>query len=410
MAATTYTPTADIIDTTATATATNISTFGIQRYPSASDYRVRNLTTLPTFDATLENPFQVDLRGADLYKLDLRSSMKDLLCAIFDNRTIWPPDDRIPEGFIPSQIMEFGKNPGLGIRALHAEGITGQNVGIAIIDQILLVDHKEYSGQIRLYEEMNFPPGLPSSMHGPAVASIAVGKTVGVAPNADLYYIAVNPTDSSSTTTNQIRNFHYLAQAVHRVLDVNKVLPNDRKIRVISMSIGWGPDETGSDDLDQAVDEAKAAGLLVVSGSANMNRQYGVKLFGLGRSPLADPDQFESYGLGVLWAGTAPDDPYLQGNIIVPMDSRTTASFTGVQDYVFFSIGGGSWTMPYLAGMYALAIQVQPTLTPENFLSLAIKTGRKISYANGDTVIVLSPVINPITLIDSLRGKLDSLS
>jgi hypothetical protein len=145
--------------------------------------------------------------------------------------------------------------------------------------------------------------------------------------------------------------------------------------------------------------------LLVVSGSANMNRQYGVKLFGLGRSPLADPDQFESYGLGVLWAGTAPDDPYLQGNIIVPMDSRTTASFTGVQDYVFFSIGGGSWTMPYLAGMYALAIQVQPTLTPENFLSLAIKTGRKISYANGDKVIVLSPVIDPISLIDSLRGK-----
>ena len=27
-------------------------------------------------------------------------------------------------------------------------------------------------------------------MHGPAVASIAVGKTVGVAPEADLYYIS----------------------------------------------------------------------------------------------------------------------------------------------------------------------------------------------------------------------------
>ena len=28
-----------------------------------------------------------------------------------------------------------------------------------------------------------------AQMHGPAVSSIAVGKTVGVAPEADLYYI-----------------------------------------------------------------------------------------------------------------------------------------------------------------------------------------------------------------------------
>lgn len=30
---------------------------------------------------------------------------------------------------------------------------TGRGVGIAIIDLTLLVDHQEYSGQLRLYEE-----------------------------------------------------------------------------------------------------------------------------------------------------------------------------------------------------------------------------------------------------------------
>jgi hypothetical protein len=36
---------------------------------------------------------------------------------------------------------------------MHAQGITGQGVGIAIIDNPLLVDHEEYAGRLRLYEE-----------------------------------------------------------------------------------------------------------------------------------------------------------------------------------------------------------------------------------------------------------------
>ncbi len=60
---------------------------------------------------------------------------------------------------------------------------------------VLLVDHQEYRDRIRLYEEINIDKGTPAQMHGAAVASIAVGKTVGVAPEADLYYIAKFNTD-----------------------------------------------------------------------------------------------------------------------------------------------------------------------------------------------------------------------
>lgn len=86
--------------------------------------------------------------------------------------------------------METGKNPGLNIRKLHQIGITGKGVGLAIIDQRLLVDHCEYKNQLRMYEEIHVAKGSGASMHGAAVASIAVGKTIGVAPDADLYFVS----------------------------------------------------------------------------------------------------------------------------------------------------------------------------------------------------------------------------
>jgi hypothetical protein len=375
----------------------------IQRHPPPSDYRVGKLNGLPVVNLSAGDPFQADLRGADLSALDLRNSKQDLLYSMWDTRTIWPPADRMPAGFDPDQIMELGKNPGLGVRQIHQMGITGRHVGIAIIDMTLLADHSEYASQLRLYEEINYPNSPSSSMHGPAVASLAVGRTTGVAPDADLFFIAVDLTAESSPGANPRLDYRFIAQAVRRILEVNRQLPPDRRIRVISMSLGWEPDDLGYEDINAATDEAKAAGVFVVSGSGNMNRLYGVKKFGLGRPVLADPDSFRSYGLGVFWGDVSPDDPLLLGSLCTPMDSRTMASFTGIGDYAFFPIGGGSWTSPWLAGVYALAVQVKPEITPEEFLSLAAKTGRKITVWRGEKEIVLFPVVDPVASINALR-------
>jgi subtilisin family serine protease len=157
----------------------------------------RVMTSLPHYDPNSTDPWQLDLRNCDLSQLDLHDRLDDLLYASFDTRTSWPSADRMPAGFDPTHILELGKNPGLDVRSLHARGITGHGVGIAIIDQVLLVDHPEYADHLQLYEEININPTWEADMHGPAVASIAVGKTVGVAPEAKLYYIASQPGDSS---------------------------------------------------------------------------------------------------------------------------------------------------------------------------------------------------------------------
>ncbi len=127
----------------------------------------------------------------------MTGSLDDLLHAIFDSKTQWPASNQMPADFDWQAIMETGKNPGLGIRSLHEAGITGRGVNIAIIDQPLIIDHIEYADRIRLYEEINVVPGTPSQMHGPGVTSIAVGRTAGVAPHANVYYIAAFNFDPS---------------------------------------------------------------------------------------------------------------------------------------------------------------------------------------------------------------------
>jgi hypothetical protein len=85
------------------------------------------------------------------------------------------------------------------------------------------------------------------------------------------------------------------------------------------------------------------------------------------------------------------------------MDSRTTASPTGNSEYVFYREGGWSWSIPYIAGMYALAAQVNPKLTPELFWAQAMKTGRTIDLEHDGKTFHLGPILDPPALIDNLQ-------
>jgi hypothetical protein len=368
----------------------------IERHPAPMVWDRGLMEALPIHDPDSGEPLQVDLRGYDLSALDLSGSLADLLQASYDSQTIWPPPDRLPPNFDPVQIMALGKNPGLGLRQLHAQGITGQGVGIAVADAPLLVEHQEYADRLRLYEETDELGWRYARMHGVAVSSFAVGTTVGVAPEADLYFIA--------TTVDMGGGFRYLAQAIRRILEVNEALPRSRHIRAIAVAVGWNQDSLGYDEIRAAAAEARAAGLLVVSSS--LEEEHGFRFHGLGRQPLADPDAFESYEPGWWWADSFYAGERFSDRLLIPMDSRTAANPTGSSDYAFFRQGGWSWAIPYLAGMYALAAQVDPDITPERFWRLALETGRTIEVNHGGQALLLGPILDPAALIQALQeGK-----
>ncbi len=372
----------------------------IDRSPAPINYERGKLAELPSFDPNADPTWQMDLRTYDLSGLDFSQSAADLEFASFDSRTVWPAADRLPPGYDARRILELGKDPGLSLKQLHTNNINGYGVGIAIIDQTLLVNHQEYASQLRLYEENSGVQGgwMVAQMHGPAVASIAVGKTVGVAPAADLYYIAAVCVDSAREF-----DFGCLAQSIDRVLAINQQLPEGRKIRVLSMSIGWSSDDKGYAEISAAAQRARDAGLLVICSS--VDEVHGFNFSGLGRASLADPNQFSSYAPGNFWtkdffAGIVPGN-----RLLVPMDSRTVASPEGTGEYVFYRTGGWSWAIPYIGGVYALAAQVKPAITPDKFWRLALQTGRTITVHQAGKDYQLSTILDPVALITELQNS-----
>jgi hypothetical protein len=376
---------------------------GIHRHPRGAAFKRGSLAELPRFNPRdHSNPFPVDLRGYDLRSLNLAGREGDLLRSDFDDRTQWPAV--LPEGFDLHKILETGKNPGLGVRALHQQGITGRGVGVAILDQALLVEHVEYQDRLRHYEEIHWPSerSPQAQMHGPAVASIACGRTVGVAPEADLYYIAKQNGDSRGGKFDW--DFHWLALSIDRVLQINRQLPPEKRIRVISVSVGWAPSQKGYEEVMAATRRASEQGVFVISSS--LDSTHGLKLRGLGRDPLADPDQPGSYLPGFFWQEYFLRKPALYGGgsvLLVPMDARTTASPTGASEYVHYDIGGMSWAVPYLAGLYALACQVNPAVTPDQFWKTALETGDTIDCRLEGKAYRLGRIVNPARLMERMK-------
>jgi hypothetical protein len=91
--------------------------------------------------------------------------------------------------------------------------------------------------------------------------------------------------------------------------------------------------------------------------------------------------------------------------LLVPIYSRTTANPTGTEAYVFYRRGGWSWSIPYLVGMFALAAQVRPDITPEEFWETAMSTGRTIQIRHNGKEYESGVILDPQVLIEALKSK-----
>jgi hypothetical protein len=172
---------------------------------------------------------------------------------------------------------------------------------------------------------------------------------------------------------------------------------------VLSLAFGWVPQSKGYKEITAAVNEAKAAGIFVISSS--LSQTYSLNFQGLGREPLSDPNEFTTYKPGLWWQDYFYQEGFSADTLMVPMDSRTTASPTGTEDYVFYREGGWSWSIPYLAGAYALAAQVESDITPEEFWETALNTGRTIQIQHDGKDYDFGIILDPQALIEAIKSR-----
>ena len=294
-----------------------------------TQYRViENISQL--LEKTPENKLKNEwLNEVDLSSLDLRNYEHLFVGEVgyddenaitqWSDKVIWPGASKMPSSFNPQKLLEQSKKPE-GVAGLHSKGITGKGINIAIIDQRLLKEHPEYKNRIKYYEVFgNNWKHDGVDYHGSLVAGIAVGQNTGTAPGADVYYFAANNWPDYT--------MHTINKVLRRIIDINKTLPENEKIRFLSCSWG-GPDDKFADEREKLFKEAEQNGIMVLGGfyKHTMDNNTFDKRYGM-----------DGGGLGI------------------PTDGKTNPYYTG--GYAFDRLGGTSSTFPYLAGVFAMALQ-----------------------------------------------------
>jgi serine protease AprX len=307
----------------------------------------------------------------DASRLDLTGMGEVLPTLTFNRKSQWPAAERMPKGVDPVKLLETGMDPGLGIRGIHRQGITGKGVNVAILDQSLYTDHPEYAAQIAAYHDTG--SGSDFSMHGPAVASLLVGANTGTAPGARLYFSA-NPQGLAAR--------EHFAKGLEWVLEENRKLPAGRKIRVVSVSAapsGKGsPFGESNPAWDQLVERAEREDVVVLDCTGH---------HGITQSCWFEGDRDKP-------SGCTPGFPGLMvqtrpGRLAVPSSPRTTAEeyVKGDFGYQYTGRGGLSWTTPYVAGVLALGWEVRPELRGKRMLELLFES----AYVRPDGTKVIDP-------------------
>ena len=306
----------------------------------------KNMNKIKTIDE-LRGLFLLDM--ADLSDLDLQGTGNLFdgpmtwndqanVVGAWTDRVIWPSANKLPDSFDPVALLENAKAPTLDVAALHAKGITGKNIGIAIIDTMLNADHPDYKNRIKVNELIsgNYVPA--PEYHGSLVVGNAAGKTTGTAPDADVYFFsATSKKNADGKGWNQTDK----NKAIRRILEINNNLPTGQKIRFLSCSFG-DPNDELADERHALFETAEQNGIMVLGGFYKHTMQ-------------------NSYH-DTRYANTS--DHFSDERLSMPTDGKTTPFYKG--GFIFSRLGGMSSTFPYLAGIFALALQNNPEFAAQN--------------------------------------------
>jgi serine protease AprX len=294
--------------------------------------------------------------------------------------------------------------------------LDGTGIGVAVIDSGIPShpDLNDAYGNSRVVYSQSFVAGDSTTAdqygHGTHVAGLVGGTGAnsgrangypatfaGMAPNVNLINLRVLDQNGSGTDSQVIAA---IEQAI--------ALQSTYNIRVISMSLGRPVFESYTlDPVDQAVEQAWQAGIVVVVAAGNNGRYWPTQGYGTIGVPGHDPavitvgatltqrtatrvdDVVTSYSS----KGPTAIDHIVKPDLVAPgnrMASLRAAGSTLDVTYpqydvspsaggtgMYFMLSGTSMSTPIVSGAVALMLQQNPALTPDQVKARLMKTAWK---------------------------------
>jgi serine protease AprX len=297
-----------------------------------------------------------------------------------------------------------------GVDKLHAQGLSGAGISIAIIDSGV-DDHPDLGGRLLL------PAGYvaaDSYGHGTHVAGIAAGSGTaargvyeGVAPGANV--IDLNITDSNGMAYESD-----VVEALQWVND-NKDLYN---IRVVNMSLNSTLENSYHDSPLAAASEILwFNGVVVVASVGNKGPESGHNtaktapandpfLIIVGASDEKDTPDASDDTYGAFSSFGVTVDGYLRPEIVAPgfnIIAPLSADSSWIWDHPdrliegqYIRLSGTSMAAPIVAGGVALMLEREPALTPDQVKYRLLNSGG--SVANDEYTF---PYLNVYNAVDN---------
>jgi len=318
--------------------------------------------------------------------------------------------------------------PAIGATVAWELGVDGNGIGVAVIDSGVsdVADLRDpETGKSRVVYSESFLTDNKNTNdeygHGTHVAGIIASNGAGsypglyrntfkgVAPKANIINLKVLDANGAGTDSMVIA-------AIDRAIE----LKSQYNIRIINLSLGRGVYDSYVDDpLDQAVEAAYRAGIIVVVAAGNQGRVNDADTHGYGtiNAPGNDPyvitvgatktegtpsmldDQMASYSSKgpTLIDHIVKPDIVAPGNRIVSLNapnSTISTEYPSMQVFPtdsacvampgncagqaqYLTMSGTSMATPVVAGAAALLLQQDPTLTPDQIKARLMKTAWK---------------------------------
>ena len=255
----------------------------------------------------------------------------------------------------------------VGADSVHAQGVTGSGVKVAVLDSGM-----DRLSEIPVYGSVDLVSGLEGSElgmedmtgHGTAAAGIIASPIngeglIGIAPEAEIYVARVLDADNASPISRIIEG---LAWCV------------DHEIDMINMSFGVS---SYSRALEEAVENAAAAGILLVASAGNNGNTGGVQYPAAYRDVIA----VGSVDAGNHRAAHSAAGPALE--LMAPGERvQSDSHFGGYQTF-----SGTSIAAPHVTGAAALMLSKAPSKDKDFVRALLAASAKPLGaadeYGNG---------------------------